>query len=119
MVFDLSGIDEIEHDATVFLVRRYFKVRSAGGQLRFAGASELVIRPFHTARVAGDTYRTFLGLFSQDSAGTWGYMLRFGGIFGSVPLREGPTRAWRYSSTARFTIISTVFVLVAMASRRR
>ena len=49
LVFDLSGVDEIESDGTVFLVRCYFRVRSAGGRLRFAGASELVIRPFHTA----------------------------------------------------------------------
>jgi anti-sigma B factor antagonist len=49
LVFDLTGMDEIEPAATVFLVRCFFRTRSAGGQLRFAGANEQVLRPFQTA----------------------------------------------------------------------
>jgi anti-sigma B factor antagonist len=49
LVFDLAGIDAIEPAATVFLIRCFFRTRSAGGQLRFAGANEQVLRPFRTA----------------------------------------------------------------------
>lgn len=49
LVFDLTGIDEIEPAATVILVRCFFRTRSAGGQLRFAGANEQVLLPFQTA----------------------------------------------------------------------
>jgi anti-anti-sigma factor len=49
LVFDLSAMDEIELPATVVLVRCFFRTRSAGGQLRFAGAGERVLRPFQTA----------------------------------------------------------------------
>jgi len=49
LVFDLIGIYEIEPAATVVLVRCFFRTRSAGGQLRFAGANEQVLQPFRTA----------------------------------------------------------------------
>ena len=48
LVFDLTAIYEIEPAATVILVRCFFRTRSAGGQLRFAGANEQVLRLFHT-----------------------------------------------------------------------
>ena len=49
LVFDLTGMDEIESAATVVLVRCFFRTRSAGGQLRFGGANEQVLRPFRRA----------------------------------------------------------------------
>ena len=48
LVFDLTGMYEIEPAATVVLVRCFFRTRSAGGQLRFAGANEQVLRLFRT-----------------------------------------------------------------------
>ena len=49
LVFDLTGIAEIEPAATVIHVRCFVRTRSAGGQLRFAGAHGQVLRPFKTA----------------------------------------------------------------------
>ena len=46
LIFDLAALDEIEADATVFLVRCFFRTRSAGGKLRFATANEQVLQPF-------------------------------------------------------------------------
>ena len=48
LVFDLTGMYEIEPAATVVLVRCFFRTRSAGGQLRFGGANEQVLRLFQT-----------------------------------------------------------------------
>jgi anti-anti-sigma regulatory factor len=46
LVFDLAGIVEIDADAALFLVRCFFTVRGAGGELRFAAARPDVVRPF-------------------------------------------------------------------------
>lgn len=49
VVFDLTGVENIEPTATVLVVRCFFRARAAGGQLRFAGANEQVLRPFQIA----------------------------------------------------------------------
>jgi anti-sigma B factor antagonist len=49
LVFDLAGVDEIDADAALFFVRCFFAVQGAGGELRFAGASARVVRPFKRA----------------------------------------------------------------------
>lgn len=49
LVFDLTGIDEIEPATSMVFVRCFFRTRSAGGQLRFVGAGEQVLRRFQTA----------------------------------------------------------------------
>ena len=46
LIFDLAGVDQIDADAAGFLVRCFFAVRGAGGELRFAGASTDFVRPF-------------------------------------------------------------------------
>ena len=46
LIFDLAGIDQIDAEAALFIVRCFFVVRAAGGELRFAGASPDLIRPF-------------------------------------------------------------------------
>lgn len=48
LIFDLAGVDAIDADAAVFLVRCYFAARGFGAELRFAGASAHVLRPFQT-----------------------------------------------------------------------
>ena len=46
LVFDLTDVDDVDADAAVFLVRCYFIARGSGCELRFAGASAHVLRPF-------------------------------------------------------------------------
>ena len=48
LIFDLVGVDQIDADAALFLVRCFFATRGFGGELRFAGASAHVARPFRT-----------------------------------------------------------------------
>ena len=48
LIFDLVGVVQIDADAALFLVRCFFATRGFGGELRFAGASAHVARPFHT-----------------------------------------------------------------------
>jgi anti-anti-sigma factor len=45
LVFDLGGVDYIDADAALFLVRCFFAASRAGGELRFAAARPSVIRP--------------------------------------------------------------------------
>jgi anti-anti-sigma factor len=46
LIFDLAGVDQIDADAALFLVRCFFRVRGSGGELRFAAARPDVVRPF-------------------------------------------------------------------------
>ena len=46
LIFDLAGVDQIDADAALFLVRCYFTARGSGGELRFAAARPSVVRPF-------------------------------------------------------------------------
>lgn len=48
VIFDLAGVDQIDAEAALFLVRCFFAARGSGGELRFAGASAHVARPFRT-----------------------------------------------------------------------
>ena len=57
LIFDLAGVPQIDADAALFLVRCFFAVRGAGGELRFAGAKPDVARPFK--RTMLDTLLTF------------------------------------------------------------
>ena len=36
LIFDLAGVDQIDADAALFLVRCFFAARGSGGELRFA-----------------------------------------------------------------------------------
>jgi anti-anti-sigma factor len=49
LVFDLTGIDEIESGGTLFIVRCFFAARSARSELRFAAVRPEVLRPFKNA----------------------------------------------------------------------
>jgi anti-anti-sigma factor len=46
LIFDLTGVDQIDADAALFMVRCFFTARGSGGELRFAAASPSVVRPF-------------------------------------------------------------------------
>lgn len=46
LIFDLAGVDQIDADAALVLVRCYFAARGFGGELRFAAARPSVVRPF-------------------------------------------------------------------------
>jgi anti-anti-sigma factor len=46
LVFDLAGVDQIDADAALFLVRCFFAARGSGGELRFAAARPNVFGPF-------------------------------------------------------------------------
>lgn len=46
LIFDLAGVDQIDADAAVFLVRCFFAARGVGGELRLAAARPDVVRPF-------------------------------------------------------------------------
>ena len=48
LIFDLAGVEQIDADAALFLVRCFFAVRGPGGELRFAAARPGVLRPFHS-----------------------------------------------------------------------
>lgn len=48
LIFHLADVRQIDADAALFLVRCFFTVRGTGGELRFAGASARVGRPFRT-----------------------------------------------------------------------
>jgi anti-anti-sigma factor len=57
LVFDLAGVDQIDADAALFLVRCFFTVRGSGGELRFAAARPNVVRPFRATAL--DTLLSF------------------------------------------------------------
>jgi anti-anti-sigma factor len=46
LIFDLAGVDQIDADAALVLVRCFFTARGSGGELRFAAARPDVVRPF-------------------------------------------------------------------------
>lgn len=46
LIFDLTGVDQIDADAALLLVRCFFAARGSGGELRFAAARPSVVRPF-------------------------------------------------------------------------
>jgi anti-anti-sigma factor len=46
LIFDLAGVDQIDADAALVLVRCFFAARGSGGELRFAAARPSVVRPF-------------------------------------------------------------------------
>lgn len=57
LIFDLAGVDQIDADAALFLVRCFFAARGSGGELRFAAARPDVVRPFHATML--DTLLSF------------------------------------------------------------
>jgi anti-anti-sigma regulatory factor len=57
LIFDLAGVDHIDADAALFLVRCFFATRGAGGELRFAAARPDVLRPFKATML--DTLLSF------------------------------------------------------------
>jgi anti-anti-sigma factor len=51
LIFELSGVEQIDSIGGVALVRCFFAAREAGGRLRFAGASLSVERLFKSIQL--------------------------------------------------------------------
>jgi anti-anti-sigma factor len=57
LILDLAGVDLIDPDAALFLVRCFFAARGSGAELRFAAAKPDVFRPFRATML--DTLLSF------------------------------------------------------------